>query len=85
MQAGLVNEVVEDAYVSAQQTAQQLTALPFASLKQTKALMKHNLEQIIECVDHEAEIFMQRVRSPEMLEAVQAFMQKRKPDFSQFN
>ena len=85
MQAGLVNEVVEDAYVSAQQTAQQLTALPLASLKQTKALMKHNLEQIIECVDHEAEIFMQRVRSPEMLEAVQAFMQKRKPDFSQFN
>ncbi|SSP38897.1 enoyl-CoA hydratase/isomerase [Acinetobacter baumannii] len=47
--------------------------------------MKHDLDQIIECIDHEAEIFMQRVQSPEMLEAVQAFMQKRKPDFSQFN
>lgn len=29
--------------------------------------------------------FMQRVKSPEMMEAVQAFMQKRKPDFTQFN
>lgn len=37
--------------------------------------MKHDLDQIIECIDHEAEIFMQRVQSPEMLEAVQAFMQ----------
>ncbi|MFX4953526.1 enoyl-CoA hydratase [Acinetobacter baumannii] len=85
VQAGLVNEIVEDAYVTAQVTAQHLTALPLASLKQTKALMKHDLDQIIECIDHEAEIFMQRVQSPEMLEAVQAFMQKRKPDFSQFN
>lgn len=85
VQASLVNEVVEDAYASAQATAQHLAALPLASLKQTKALMKHDLDQIIECIDHEAEIFMQRVQSPEMLEAVQAFMQKRKPDFSQFN
>lgn len=37
--------------------------------------MKHDLDQIIEYIDHEAEIFMQRVQSPEMLEAVQAFMQ----------
>lgn len=80
-----MNEVVEDVYATAQATAQHLAALPLASLKQTKALMKHNLDQIIECIDHEAEIFMQRVQSPEMLEAVQAFMQKRKPDFSQFN
>ena len=47
--------------------------------------MKHNLEEIVDCIDHEAEIFMQRVSSPEMKEAVAAFMQKRKPDFSQFN
>ena len=83
--AGLVNAIEDDVYVAAQKQAQQLAALPLASLKQTKALMKHNLQEILDCIDHEAEIFMQRVASPEMMEAVQAFMQKRKPDFAQFN
>ena len=32
--------------------------------------MKKDLAEIIACVDEEAEIFMQRVRSPEMMEAV---------------
>ncbi len=82
---GLVNEIVEDAYAHAEAQAHHLSLLPLASLKQSKALMKHNLQQIIECIDHEAEIFMTRVKSPEMAEAVSAFMQKRKPDFSQFN
>ncbi len=85
VKANLVNDVVEDVYATAQKTAQHLAALPLASIKQTKALMKQDLAEIIQCVDDEAEIFMQRVRSPEMMEAVQAFMQKRKPDFSQFN
>ena len=85
VKANLVNNVVEDVYSTTQQTAQHLAALPLASLKQSKALMKKDLAEIIACVDEEAEIFMQRVRSPEMMEAVQAFMQKRKPDFSQFN
>ena len=40
---------------------------------------------VIECIDNEADIFMKRVGSPEMMEAVQAFMQKRQPDFTQFN
>ncbi len=85
LNAGLVNEIVEDVYAHADAQAKYLASLPLASLKQTKALMKHNLNEIIECVDHEAEIFMKRVKSPEMAEAVQAFLQKRKPDFSQFN
>ncbi|QIC70675.1 enoyl-CoA hydratase-related protein [Acinetobacter indicus] len=85
LSAGLVNSIEEDVYATAQQQAHILAALPLASLKQTKALMKHNLDEIIDCIDHEAEIFMKRVGSPEMMEAVQAFMQKRKPDFTQFN
>ncbi len=52
---------------------------------QSKALMKHNVNEIVAWIDHEAEIFMDRVGSPEMMEAVAAFMQKRKPDFTQFN
>lgn len=85
LNAGLVNSIEADVYAHAQQQALHLAALPLASLKQTKALMKHNLAEIVQCIDDEAEIFMQRVASPEMMEAVQAFMQKRKPDFAQFN
>lgn len=37
----------------------------------------------MEWIDHgKTKDFLQRVGSPEMLEAVQAFMQKRKPDFT---
>lgn len=85
LSANLVNAVVEDAYATAQKQAEHLAALPLASLKQSKALMKHNVDEIVEWIDHEAVIFMSRVGSPEMMEAVQAFMQKRKPDFTQFN
>lgn len=85
LNAGIVNSIEEDVYATAEKQAQHLAALPLASLRQTKALMKHNLAEIIECIDHEAEIFMQRVASAEMQEALAAFMQKRKPDFSQFN
>ncbi|TCM67831.1 enoyl-CoA hydratase/carnithine racemase [Acinetobacter calcoaceticus] len=85
LSVGLINSIHEDVYAHALKQAQTLSALPLASLKQSKALMKHNLQEILDCIDHEAEIFMQRVASPEMMEAVQAFMQKRKPDFSQFN
>ncbi|MFW1941868.1 enoyl-CoA hydratase-related protein, partial [Acinetobacter junii] len=62
VKANLVNDVVEDAYATAQQTAQHLAALPLASLKQSKALMKKDFAEILACVDEEAEIFMQRVR-----------------------
>ncbi len=85
MKAGLINSIHENVYAYAQQQAEKLAALPLASLQQSKALMKHNLAEILTCIDDEAEIFMQRVASAEMLEAVQAFMQKRKPDFTQFN
>lgn len=83
--AGIINRIEADPYATAQQQAQRLAALPLASLRQTKALMKHNLAEIIQCIDDEAEIFMQRVASAEMKEAIAAFMQKRAADFSQFN
>ncbi|NHC04138.1 enoyl-CoA hydratase [Acinetobacter sp. 187] len=85
LDVGLVNSIEDDVYAHVQKQAETLAALPLASLKQTKALMKHNLDEIIKCIDDEAVVFMQRVAQPEMMEAVTAFMQKRKPDFTQFN
>lgn len=84
-QAKIINQIVDDVYAKAEQQAQILAALPLASLKQSKSLMKHNLNDILQWIDHEADIFMSRVGSPEMMEAVSAFMQKRRPDFTQFN
>ena len=63
----------------------ELLSLPIASLKAVKKLMKHNLDQILKCIDDEAEIVMQRAQSAEMIEAVSALIQKRKPDFFPFN
>ncbi len=84
-QAKLVTQICADPYMQAEKTAQQLKLLPLAALKQSKALMKANLEEIIGWIDYEADIFMQRVQSPEMLEALTAFKEKRLPDFSKFN
>lgn len=85
LKAGILNAVVDNPYEYATVQARHLASLPIASLKAVKKLMKHNLDQILKCIDDEAEIVMQRANSPEMFEAVSAFMQKRKPDFSQFN
>lgn len=74
-----------DVYDFADETAKNMAKLPIASLKQTKALMKQNLAEILTWIDEEAEIFMQRVKSPELHEAVKAFLEKREADFSKFN
>jgi enoyl-CoA hydratase/carnithine racemase len=39
---------------------------------------------IAQAMRAEEAIFSERLRSPEALEALQAFIQKRKPDFSRF-
>ncbi|QIO09362.1 enoyl-CoA hydratase-related protein [Acinetobacter lanii] len=85
LQAGILSEIVDDPYQTALTEAQHLASLPIASLKAVKKLMKHDLERVLKCIDEEAEVVMQRANSPEMFEAVSAFMQKRAPDFSQFH
>jgi 1,4-dihydroxy-2-naphthoyl-CoA synthase len=39
---------------------------------------------VLKTIAIEGEMFSQRLRSPEAMEAFQAFFQKRKPDFSKF-
>jgi enoyl-CoA hydratase/carnithine racemase len=41
-------------------------------------------EQVMDTIRTEGALFAKRLRSPEAMEAFQAFFQKRKPDFSKF-
>ncbi|MCG5072810.1 enoyl-CoA hydratase [Paraburkholderia tagetis] len=85
---GFVNRVLPaaelDAFVSAQLA--KLVALPAASLRVTKALMKRASEHEIKTqISEESVHFGTRLLAPEAREAFTAFLEKRKPDFRQFD
>jgi len=82
---GLVTEVVSDKDVLARatETARKLAAKPAAALQASKRLMKRPfLEQIKAAMKAENEEFSAQVRSPDAKEALTAFLEKRKPDFT---
>ncbi len=88
LQYGLVNAVLPDAEVQAHARAQalKLAAQPPASLRTAKALMKRwTREQVKEAMRIEIEHFVPMLGQKEAAEALTAFMQKRKPDFSAFS
>jgi enoyl-CoA hydratase/carnithine racemase len=85
--AGIVSEIVPEAELlaRARQAALALAALPPASVRMTKELMKRDSAQAVQArMTEELELFGERLRSPEAKEALGAFMEKRKPDFSRF-
>jgi enoyl-CoA hydratase/carnithine racemase len=84
---GLVTEVVAPGEVLtvATNAARKLAALPPASVRITKELMKRGLRRgIDEHMAQELEHFVARLDSPEAKEAMGAFLEKRRPDFSRF-
>jgi enoyl-CoA hydratase/carnithine racemase len=84
---GLITAVVEpDALLAtAEKAAQTLAELPPESLRLTKRLMKSaHAERVRRTIDEEGAIFRERLHSPEAKEALRAFLEKRKPDFSRF-
>ena len=86
--AGIVTEIVPEAELleRALQAALALAALPPASVRMTKELMKRDSAQAVQArMTEELELFGERLRSPEAKEALGAFMEKRKPDFSRFS
>lgn len=86
--AGIVTEIVPEAELleRARAAALALAALPSASVRMTKALMKRGSAQAVQDrMTEELELFGERLRSPEAREALSAFMHKRKPDFSRFS
>ena len=84
---GIANAVLPatEVVAHARRMAERFNALPPSAVRETKRLMREPLRaRIREVMATEAELFGQRLRSPEAMEAFQAFFQKRKPDFSQF-
>ena len=85
--AGIVTEIVpEDKLLErARAAAAVVAALPPESVRLTKQLMKRPLATAIaDQMAEEARLFAERLQSGEAKEAMSAFLEKRKPDFSRF-
>ena len=85
---GFINGVVEQSELMdvSMKKAKSISVLAPTPVRLAKQMMKeHFVNQLIEANQKEFNSFIERMKSPEALEAMQAFMQKRKPDFSQFD
>ena len=85
--AGFVNAIVPEAelFERARAGALAIAALPPEALRETKALMKGRFrKRVAEAMADEGKVFSERLTSPEAREAMTAFFEKRKPDFSRF-
>lgn len=85
---GLVNALLPNAEVEAKalERARQIAQLPPNAVRTTKALLKRwTAAQIQEAIPLEGAQFGAMLKQPEALEAIGAFVQKRKPDFSRFS
>jgi enoyl-CoA hydratase/carnithine racemase len=86
-EAGIVTAVVaqQELLEHSFRVATALAALPPESIRLTKRLMKARYaEALAQVIDEETRIFTERLSSPEAKEAMSAFLEKRKPDFSRF-
>jgi len=83
--AGLVTRVVPagEALETAREAVRRLVALPAKSVRLTKELMKAGeVEQVRARLQAEGAHFREMLAEPAAREALAAFMEKRKPDFS---
>jgi enoyl-CoA hydratase/carnithine racemase len=84
---GLVNAVLypDQLMPTVISVSQMLAAKPAAALRATKDLMKRaSKAEVDRALREEVEIISERLESPETREALSAFLEKRKPDFSKF-
>jgi enoyl-CoA hydratase/carnithine racemase len=82
---GLVNAVLPPDQImpKALETAKKLAERAPTALKLSKALLKDN-KAVLARMKEEGALFVQQLASPEVAEAIGAFFEKRKPDFSKF-
>lgn len=70
----------------ARRIAERFNALPPGAVRDTKRLMRRGqTAPLMETIAAESAVFGARLSSPEAREAFSAFLQKRRPDFSQFS
>ena len=86
-EVGIVTAVVpqENLFAEAEKAAATLAALPPESVRLTKQLMKkRHARTVRDTITEEIGVFHERLGSAEAKEAMSAFLEKRKPDFSRF-
>jgi len=82
---GLVGGVSDDPEAAAVAAARRLAAAAPGAVRTTKALIRRTTrDAVLEAMRIEGEAFADRLRSPEALEAFQAFQARRPPDYSKF-
>jgi len=86
-EVGIVSDVfpMEELLPRTTKIAEALAALPPESIRLTKSLMKKRHAAVTrETIAEEIKMFGERLGSAEAKEAMSAFLEKRKPDFSRF-
>lgn len=85
---GIANEALDGGVATiakARETALRLLDLAPSAVMVSKRLMRApGREALRQVIKEEGELFGSRLQHPEAMEAIAAFMQKRKPDFSRF-
>ncbi|MCD0418695.1 enoyl-CoA hydratase [Rubrivivax sp. JA1024] len=87
VECGIANAVLPagEVVAHARRVAERFNALPPGAVRESKQLLRGPTRAaVLEAMRTEGERFTRRLRSPEAMEAFQAFFQKRKPDFSKF-
>jgi enoyl-CoA hydratase/carnithine racemase len=85
---GIANAMLPagDVLDHARRVAERFNALAPAAVRETKKLLTQpRMEAVLQAIAAEVAVFSDRLGSPEAREALSAFFQKRKPDFSQFS
>jgi len=88
VELGFVNEIFssEELMEQAFKKALRLAKQPPAALRLTKSLIKRaGVEDVLETIAVEGDDFARLLKAPEAQEALLAFKERRKPNFSQFN
>ncbi len=85
---GVVSEICEEEHLvnRAREVAETMATMPPATVRRIKRMLRPEpyLKQLRDVIARETEAFVEALKSPEHREAVQAFFEKRPPDFSQF-